>query len=167
MSATSLVSVARPRHRRATAGVLALLLGAAVLAGCGTKITAYGDKVEKNFVSGCTNPVSGDKKDALSTAVCKCIYDKAKGNDGLSFSEFDKVESQLRDKHVSLDKLGANGQKMLTFTNECKAAANAPATTTTTAPPASSTTVPNGASSTTVAASSTTAASSTSTTAAH
>jgi hypothetical protein len=164
MSATSLVSSARPQRRRFAAAGLLLLLAVAVLGACSSQITAYSDKVRNNFVSGCTKPANGaDKAAALPEPVCRCIYSKITADNGLSFNEFKKVQDQLRDKKKSLEQLNtSDAKKILGYRSACEQEAAAKATASTSTTVAGSSTTVAG-SSTTVAGSSTTVAGSSTT----
>ncbi len=88
-----------------------------MLVSCSREPTAYNQSVRKDFIEGCaTTPTASGSK--LPRSVCGCVYDKLKKN--VAFSDFKKLQDDLRAKKKPLDQLGATGQKAVRYLESCR-----------------------------------------------
>ncbi len=112
-------TLSTPRHR-AVSGLVALVLGIGLLAGCTGQQTpgGYGDTVEKNFVEGCTTNTDDGAEIGDVPTYCQCVYDALSDeNDGLPFDEFKGINDDL------VENPGPLPEAITTYTEACAAEA--------------------------------------------
>lgn len=85
------------RSHRVRLGLVALVLGTLIFAGCAQSNTPtqYDAVTESNFDDGCSSAGG-------SSGYCSCAYRVLSGPGGVPYSEFAKIDDQLASKPDSL-----------------------------------------------------------------
>lgn len=99
---------ATPVRRRATSLVLAAVVALTVLTGCTHTQRAPGSYsgAEDNFLEGCVQTAQGDNEKNEADTVhiksptnyCQCTWNAITAKDGVSYSEFKKIQSRMQDE---------------------------------------------------------------------
>lgn len=104
MNKENLVSPSSIRRRRLAPAVLGAVMGALVLAGCGSGQSSAENysQLEKGFIDGCEATLAADAKDPDASAAevpedfCQCAFDElSEGDDAIEFEELMKVNDDL------------------------------------------------------------------------
>lgn len=103
------ISVPSTPNRRRKSGVVALVVGALLLVGCGTgqgQASNY-DELEDNFLEGCAAMADADagESDAatLPDDFCQCAFDALSDpQTGVDFDELQEIDDDLSDDPAAL-----------------------------------------------------------------
>lgn len=82
------------RRPRSSASLAAVVLGLGLLVGCAGQQAPgnYSDKVERDFLKGCTATATGDDASFDAAEYCQCTYDALSAEDGgVDFDTFKQV----------------------------------------------------------------------------
>ncbi len=103
------IPVSSTTNRRRAPGVLALVVGALLLVGCGTgqgQADSYAD-MEENFLDGCAatvrSDVEGSDAATLPDDFCRCAFDALSDpQSGVDFDEIREINDDLSDDPAEL-----------------------------------------------------------------